>query len=251
MTAWSFAIRLAVGQCDEAVACFRRTLALKPDYAEAHYNLGNALHALGQHPAALIAYRQALALWPWFPLAHNNLGILLKELGQVDDALACYRRALELEPGYCEAQGNLLFALNSTPGHYVDRLEQARQYGRMAAWKAHTRYTSWRCADAPERLRVGLVSGDLRNHPVGYFLEGVLAQLDPARLELIAYPTVREADELSARIRARCAHWKPIHDLNDAAAAQLIHDDDVHILLDLSGPNRHSDNEVIHLLILA
>jgi tetratricopeptide (TPR) repeat protein len=31
------------GKLDEAIACYRRALELKPDFAEAHNNLGNAL----------------------------------------------------------------------------------------------------------------------------------------------------------------------------------------------------------------
>ena len=55
---------------DEAVACYRRALKLKPDYAEAHYNLGNAL----------------------------------QDQGKLDEAVDCYRRAVELKPDYAEAQ---------------------------------------------------------------------------------------------------------------------------------------------------
>jgi protein O-GlcNAc transferase len=54
------------GKLDEAVACYRRALELKPDYAEAHNNLGNAL----------------------------------KDQGKLDEAVACYRRALELKPDF-------------------------------------------------------------------------------------------------------------------------------------------------------
>ena len=48
------------------------------------------------------------------------------------------------------------------------------------------------------------------NHPVGYFLEGLLAHIDPARIELIAYPTHHKQDELTARIRPYFSAWKPL-----------------------------------------
>lgn len=233
-----------LGQQDAAAASFQRALKIKPDYAEAHYNLGNALQYLGQLPAALVSYRKALALKPYFPLAQNNMGNALKELGDFDAALACYRRALELDPGYFEAQGNILFALNFSACRTTSYLDEARQYGRMVAWKAGEHYASWRCETEPKRLRVGLVSGDLRNHPVGYFLESLLAQFDPSRIEIFAYPTNPRAnpktDELSTRIQPYFADWKPLHGKSDAEAAQLIHADGVHILLDLSGHTRHS-----------
>jgi predicted O-linked N-acetylglucosamine transferase (SPINDLY family) len=84
-------------------------------------------------------------------------------------------------------------------------------------------------------LRVGLVSGDLRNHPVGYFLESMLAQIDSSRIELIAYATDYKVDELTARIKPYFSSWKSLVGLSDEAAARLIHADGVHLLLDLSG----------------
>jgi len=92
----------------------------------------------------------------------------------------------------------------------------------------------------PERLRVGLISGDLCKHPVGHFLEDLLAAIDPARIELIAYSTYHKEDELTARIRPYFSEWKPLIGKSDEAAAHLIHADGVHVLLDLSGHTAHN-----------
>ena len=54
------------GQVDEAIAHYRKALEIKPDYAE----------------------------------AHNNLGLALAGRGQVDEAIAHYRKALEIKPDY-------------------------------------------------------------------------------------------------------------------------------------------------------
>ena len=95
------------GKLDEAVACYRRALELKPDYAEAHDNLGNALKDQGKLDEAVACYRRALELKPDYAEAHNNLGNALKDQGKLDEAVACYRRALELKPDYAEAHNNL------------------------------------------------------------------------------------------------------------------------------------------------
>jgi len=102
------------------------------------------------------------------------------------------------------------------------------------------RYVQWQATAAPTRLRVGLVSGDLRRHPVGYFLDGLLAHLVGGRIELFAYPTNHASDVLTERLRERCAAWRPLYGLSDAAAAQLIHDGGVHVLVDLSGHTAHN-----------
>src|SRR5665647_3703640 len=91
-----------------------------------------------------------------------------------------------------------------------------------------------------DSLRVGLVSGDFLSHPVKFFLEGLLVHIDPARIELIAYPTHYSEDELTARIRPYFSAWKPLVGKSDEAAARLIHADGVHVLLDISGHTAHN-----------
>ena len=230
-----------LGQLAGAVASYRRALEIKPDYAVAHNNLGNALKDLGQLEGAVASYRRALEIKPDLAEAHSNLGNALKELGQLEGAVASYRRALEIKPDYAEARGGLLFALNYTASHTpAYYLEQARQFGRIVAGKVVARFSAWQCAARPERLRVGLVSGDLRNHVVGFFLEELLAHIDPARIELIAYPTQHKEDELTARIRPYFSVWKSLVGFSDEAAARLIHADGVHVLLDVSGHTAHN-----------
>jgi predicted O-linked N-acetylglucosamine transferase (SPINDLY family) len=87
---------------------------------------------------------------------------------------------------------------------------------------------------------VGLVSGDFNNHPVGFFLENVLAHLDTARIELVAYATQRTCDDLTARIMPFFSAWRHLEGVGDEAAAHLIHDDGVHILIDLAGHTAHN-----------
>lgn len=225
-----------IGRFDEAAASYRRFVELEPNSADAHNNLGAALKELGQLDHAITSYRQALQLRPDYAEAYCNLGNAHKDLGQIDNALSNYRRALQLRPDMIDPYSNLLFTLNYTASQSpADCLEEARQYGRAVTGKATAPFSAWCCSTQPERLRVGIVSGDLYNHPVGYFLESLLAHVDRQRIELFAYPTDLKTDALTARIKPCFAAWRPLFGLNDAAAAQLIHADGVHVLLDLSG----------------
>ncbi|MCL7487982.1 MAG: tetratricopeptide repeat protein [Desulfobulbaceae bacterium] len=230
-----------LGRLEKAAACFRQVLTAKPDYAEAHYNLGIILNEQGYPDEAAACYRQALTLKPDLAEALNNLGIILREQGRLEEAVACFRRAIVLKPGYPETHSNLLMCLNYLPRlSIVEYLNEARRFGRNAAKKVSKRFADWTCSTKPGRLRIGMVSGDLRNHPVGYFLENLLANIDSSQIELVAYPTQNHEDELTARIRPRFASWKPLTDLDDEAAAGLIHDHGVHILFDLAGHTRHN-----------
>ena len=101
------------GKLDGAVAACRKALGLRPDYAEAHNNLGNALTNKGELEEAVVAYRKALKLKPDYAEAHNNLGNALKNQGKLDEAVAAYHKALELKPDYDEAHDNLGNALTN------------------------------------------------------------------------------------------------------------------------------------------
>jgi protein O-GlcNAc transferase len=229
------------GRFESAMASYRRALEVKPDYAEAHFDLGNALKDLDRLDDAVASYRKALEIKPRLIEAHNNMGLALQELGQLDSAIASYHRALELRPDFVDAHSNLLLALNYNASHTSAYfLEQARRFGQVVAENVGARFSSWQCEARPERLRVGLVSGDLRKHSVGHFLEGLLAHLDLSRIELIAYPTHHEQDELTERIRPCFSAWKPLFDKSDEAAARLIHGDGVHVLIDVSGHTKHN-----------
>ncbi|HXC59612.1 MAG TPA: tetratricopeptide repeat protein [Steroidobacteraceae bacterium] len=257
----------------EAVACFRQALKLDAGMTTLYYKLGVALGKLQQHEAAINAYRlmvqhhpedapatgmlahelletgqlteaaeffqRTIALSPGDMIAHNNLGTLQRRLGQTDEAAASWRRVLEIDPEQLVAHSNLLFLQSSqTSEPDPALLSQARGFGVMAARRA-TPATSWsNTPDPGRRVRVGFVSGDLRAHPVGYFLLSFLAALTAHagdRLQLCAYFNDSHADEVSARIKGRCHIWREVDQLDDEALAAQIRADGIDILIDLSG----------------
>ena len=76
-------------------------LALKPDYAEAHNNLGNAYHERGVLGEAETNYRRAVQLRPDYIEALNNLGNVLRIQGRMAEALECYDQAAGSPAGPC------------------------------------------------------------------------------------------------------------------------------------------------------
>jgi predicted O-linked N-acetylglucosamine transferase (SPINDLY family) len=229
------------GQHHHAFENMQRALAIEPDNALLHFNLSDLLHDQGRLREAHQACARALELQPGFVPALCNMGVILGDLGDSAGALASYRRALELSPDDTNAQSGLLFLLNYSPLHSSDlRLREALHFGRMVGGMATSAYDSWHCATTPDRLRIGFVSGDLREHSVGYFLENVLSQLDPSQLDLVAFPTNSQSDALTQRIHPYFSHWIPLTGLPDAVAAERIHEMGVHILIDLSGHTTHN-----------
>ncbi|MBT3821911.1 MAG: tetratricopeptide repeat protein [Nitrospinaceae bacterium] len=101
------AIAIQVERYDMAVDLIPRALAIKPDVAAAHYNMGYALGALGRLDEAVTSYKAAVAIAPNYAEAHNNLGILLQDLGNPEQAIESYGKALAIKPDSAETYCNL------------------------------------------------------------------------------------------------------------------------------------------------
>lgn len=95
------------GRAGDSEKHYRRAVAIKPDYFQAYYNLGNLLRRQGKRDEALANYRRALELAPDFPEAANNVGALLAEAGRLDEALAVYRDASKRHPNHPGIHNNL------------------------------------------------------------------------------------------------------------------------------------------------
>jgi eukaryotic-like serine/threonine-protein kinase len=90
-----------------AIAEYREAIRRKPDYAEAHTNLGLALEASGDRPGAIAALREAIRLKPDLPQAHYNLGSALNDSGDRRGAIAALREAIRLKPDEALAHSKL------------------------------------------------------------------------------------------------------------------------------------------------
>lgn len=99
------------GHPQKGLSLIEQAIALKPDYAEAHSNLGYILVTLSRYEEAALACRKAIALKPGYADAHSNLGNALNALKRHEEAIACYRSALSFKPNYAEAHYNLGVAL--------------------------------------------------------------------------------------------------------------------------------------------
>jgi len=234
------------GQLDEAIAAYRLAIALRPSYPEAHNNLGSALKDKGQLELAIATYRQAIALRPEYPETYYNLANALKDKGQLDEAIAAYRQALALRPNFPEAHGNLVFCMNYHPGLEASAIaEEHRRWNQVHAEPLRPFIQSHANDRAPDRrLRIGYVSPDFRSHSVAYFLEGLLAGHDRAKVEAYCYSNVIHPDAVTVRLESLATHWRRIIGLSDSQVTDLTRADGIDILVDLAGHTARSRLQV-------
>lgn len=98
------------GQHAEAEALYREVIAIRPDFVQAHGNLGVALMAQGRSDEAIAAYRRALEIDPEFADATYNLARAVFKKGRNDEAIRLFQKAAEL---YGDTTANALNALGN------------------------------------------------------------------------------------------------------------------------------------------
>ncbi len=111
-----------LGQLEGAAKMFEVAVSIKPDYAEAHFNLGVILKALGRDVVAVESYKKAIAITPNYPDAHNNLGTALHDLGNLEASIESLEWAVAYKYDFAEAHNNLGNVLNEY-GRVEDAIE--------------------------------------------------------------------------------------------------------------------------------
>jgi protein O-GlcNAc transferase len=217
------------GRLFDAIGNCRRSLADLPASGPVLSNLSAVLKRLGRIGEAIGMARRSLRCAS-SPEGWNNLGEALQAIGEVGAAAASYRRsgALDKNSGW---HGNLLFCLcydaaTTNEALYAEAVSQAERHAPKARAKPLRRV-------GPGRLKVGVLSSDLRDHPVG---RNVLGLFEHRRdVELHAYAEVTTGDATTARFWSLADGWARIVGMSDEAVAERMRRDGMDVLLVLAG----------------
>jgi predicted O-linked N-acetylglucosamine transferase (SPINDLY family) len=167
----------------------------------------------------------------------NGEAHLLQAVSRFPEAQTLAEESLRLDPDQTSLWRTYLFHLN-----YVHELDDATIVQKHRAWgrrfeehnPARFRFDDWdRSPDRP--LRLGFLTADLYFHPVAYFLHPLWKHLDSRQCEIYAYSQRREEDPFTKVLEGRCTRFHRVANLKDEALADLIHEDRVDILFDVSG----------------
>jgi predicted O-linked N-acetylglucosamine transferase (SPINDLY family) len=240
-------LALQAGDYPTASRLIEQSVAIEPRHALAFSNLGIAYRAQDRMLDSIAVLETAVRIDPKMGDAWVNLAQSQLRAGFTREAVASARRATEIAPDRLGARSFILFGANNLAEIDPALLaEEARDYGRIAERLMPPRTHHDNDPDPDRVLRVGLLSGDLRAHPVGRFLDAVIAQIDPGRLALHAFSDTADKDALTARLASHMSSWHDTRGLSDKALGELIVADKIDVLIDLSG---HSGS--IRLLTLA
>jgi len=222
------------GRPDRAIFHLQALLEIVPGDALMRSELGTTLMGLGQPSAAIPHLARVAAELPDRADAKVNYGLALQQSGDIGAAMAVQRSAIAQDPLCRPAWQNLLLGLNYMPGITAEDVAAAhRAYAARFARPAPAPFAN--TPDPDRRLRIGMLSGDFRQHPVGYFLEAAITAHQRAGFHLTAYDVGKRADVTTARLRGVFDAWRSVDALEDEAIVAQIRADGIDILVDLTG----------------
>jgi predicted O-linked N-acetylglucosamine transferase (SPINDLY family) len=228
----------AFGELDEAVRWYRQALQHKPDYPEAHFNLGVAHQLRGALPEAIAEFRATLDLRPAHATALVSLmhvSQLMCEWSGIEDLWIETKRRIQNEPSAVI----LPYTVITMPSSGEEQLLCARNWvanrlSRVQSLRAGLGFTF--VPGPRDRLRIGYVSADYHQHATAYLLAELFELHDRERFEVIAYSIGRDdASPMRQRLVAGCDRFVDLQHHSFVAAAQQIHADGIDILVDLKG----------------
>ena len=183
------------GRLREAVESYECAIAIDPDYAAAHYNLGTALLG-GSDPARVEQlFRTTLRLREAFPDAWVGLALALEAQGKFDEAIDSYREAIRFKPDFAEAYKNLAM-LCKDRGKIQTAVESYRQAMLLGPADAGV------CAGLGDSLREqGEIDAALEMYRAAFDVEPDLIGIHSHLLFTLNYHPDKSAQEVFAAYR--------------------------------------------------
>jgi protein O-GlcNAc transferase len=257
---------------DDALRALDGMVARHPQMADAWMNRAGVLQAWGRPEEALKSMEQVIRLRPSDARALYNAGLILLLLNRFDEAQHILSQALQIEP----AQGDILASLGSAALRACDwdvlerllpQLLPAVRDGNVVLAPLSLLALSddpelqKRCAQTNtqrnlaaaalagvnlepmaktayrhDRIRIGYLSSDFRDHPVAAQLSGLLEKHDRSRFEVTGLSTGKsDGSSKYHRIVKACDSFHDVSGMGGREAALLIRDLEIDILVDLNG----------------
>ncbi len=220
----------------EAIVAFQRAAQLQPRHKNALNYLAMCLADGDRLNEAIAIHAEALRVDPDFVPSLNNAASCLVRQGKADQALPLYQRIIELFPDNLAFLSNWLFTLNYEENCDPKKLSREhRRFGEKADALPCPPLPPWRQRSAGGPLRVGLVSGDFRQHPILSWLLGWLPWLDRRRIELVAVCNNTRDDGATDSLKPLFGEWLDVRKLDMKEKAAVLRQAGLDVLVDLSG----------------
>ncbi|MCK5295595.1 MAG: tetratricopeptide repeat protein [Alphaproteobacteria bacterium] len=266
------ALLIKINDIEKAIEMLKQVVKIRPEYLEAWNNLGHAYYIGNKLKKAFDAFNRILEIDPengsakfslgvisWKEKKYskslslikeaiekdgkkvcylNMLGLVSSDIGLAEETKHAYEKILEItEEPIPQIHSNYLFFLHYNPKISNEELFEAHKYWEKVNSVSikDTDYPHMNNRNPERPLRIGYVSGDFRSHSVSYFSLPIIEGHHKSEFETYCYSNSRTEDEQTIKTKKAVNHWRDIVGLLPNEQQQLIREDKIDILVDLSG----------------
>ncbi|XP_048461454.1 UDP-N-acetylglucosamine--peptide N-acetylglucosaminyltransferase 110 kDa subunit isoform X1 [Rhincodon typus] len=240
-----------------ALQCYTRAIQINPAFADAHSNLASIHKDSGNIPEAIASYRTALKLKPDFPDAYCNLAHCLQIVCDWTDYDERMKKLVSIVADQLEKNRlpsvhphhSMLYPLSHT-----FRKAIAERHGNLCLDKINVLhkppYEHPKDLKASNgRLKIGFVSSDFGNHPTSHLMQSIPGMHNSEKFEVFCYAlSSDDGTNFRVKVVAEANHFVDLSQIPcNGKAADRIHQDGIHILVNMNGYTKGARNELFAL----
>lgn len=255
------------GKIEDAMISFKESLKINPNIPNAWLNLGLCYQQKREHVLAKENFLKAIELDPKFFYAYSSLGNTCLDLGECEKAIFYLQKALEinsthslswmflgkaylmsrqhqlsleaskksftLDPKNLSAVSNYLYSLNYLNLSDHEIYQEHQKYSYLFYDEKNLNPKN-RPPSIDKKINIAFVSGDFQNHSVFYFFKSIIDYYNQNEFEIYCLSTRAFSDSITDYIKSK-TQFVEVHSMSDEEVIKIIHDKNIHILVDLSG----------------
>lgn len=229
-------VSLQLGRFNEAEKILYELIGLGHGDAGLFLMMGNIKQNQGLSISALEFYQRSLSIDKRNFPALLNSGVCSLDAGLHEDAMKFFSSIIAAKPDAPKAQHALLAAYNYFPNDCREVFIAHRDWGVRAKEKARSELGKYDNYPVDHKsLRIGYMSPDFCAHSVAFFIEALLKNHNAGQFDIFCYADAPKGDSVTDRLRSYNVVWVDISALSDKEVVAQVRNDEIDVLVDLSG----------------
>lgn len=224
------------GMFDKSIFYYKKCLEINPNEKNALFDLG-AIHIhLGKWIEGIEYGEKLYSVDKDFKSITQHLANSYSQIGMFPKASEYFKESLEINPNNLQLWSDYFLSLN-----YTNFSIDERKTLQSAIQKTQLQNNVFPKLNRKNKIRIGYVSSDFRNHAVTYFYKGLITHHNRDIFDVYFYSTNSFQDSIT-EIFKTSGDFKSIED--SETLYQTIKQDDIDILVDLNGYTRGNKLDV-------
>lgn len=232
-------INANLGNFPKSFYYYNKVLELNPTHKQALYDLGALNSFIGDWDSSIIYGEKLISIDP----AYNNILVHVANtysyLGNYDKSINYFQKILDNDPYNLLAWSDLFLSLNYINVELHERIMLRDKFNLLLSSFSNNQISIKR----KQKIKIGYVSSDFRNHAVSYFIKGLITKHNKDKFDVYFYSISPIQDDITEIFKSK-GSFIDCSKIETDSLIQVIKNDDIDILIDLNGFTQSNRLEV-------